>query len=503
MGHRGQASRPLLRNPGGGVPRSSYLALVLTSILALASVRAQNAPTSTDFRVLDVVVTHPIFEDICSLLHLDESQRAQAEEFFAGYLAAARDLDDETYRGIVSAGFEAMRALRAELDPLHTRRGANADRREREKLREQTNRHRDDPRWEIVRALRYESNKARVVGWRKADALLEGWLYEFQISMEIEDDLFARVPRLIRRRVLEPAWPQSSYADFKRPVDVLALVEQASRPGGEMFPLAALEHTSKEPERVGEASWSEAQGNLTGILIQYEIQLDGLLHQRSRERRARLRRDTPLSTTSEDPGWRELERTMSQEWYRRYQVSHQAVEAIAILLNEYVSAEAATNWRDRFHRALCPELTQDRWVDDMISWLESRADHRPEQMQLTETLYADYVVRRRELISQAIRTGVRVRKEHLGVSGTDPLHLKYARRLLDLHRLSRRVIRQLQSVLDVEQTEALAQILEWPDRTKTHLLGSWISRVQLEAIGAASEYEAPVFRTHRVRNERE
>ncbi len=458
-------------------------ALSVVSVLAFVWISG-----SASAGVLDLVVDQSLFESISArLIIADSNARDRAEFTYAAYTETMSALEDETQQRMAAAGYHEMLTLMDQLDPFTSREALKLHHRERMKLRAESERLADDPRWERVHQLSLQSRQARLRGLREADRVLYEWLSTLQNELAVDDATMESLDRLIRRRLLEP--PRAPGTDFARPVDVLGLYadERLLNPDA-WTGVSDLESADDSPS-------ASLDDRINEELLRYEFELDAFLERAWSASRKPPDPDVPLELDSSDPGWAAHERRVSRDWSNRHGISKRAVDDIASLLEQFECGEAAASWRLRFERALCPELTHRRWTDNMVRWLRARTDSTPEQLELATQLQEEYVNGRERLTREAIELGARVRSKRLGALGLESDQLKYAEQLWRLHLHSRRIIRRFADVLTAEQTASLRQaLLQTPDRARPLLLGPWIPGPQvLEAIGAIEDYVAPIL----------
>lgn len=435
------------------------------------------------FEVLDVVVDRRIFEEIRGALQLDDVQHVVVDALFEDYFKAAKELDTETYRRAYEAGWEEVLSLEAEAQ----RTGKELP-------------------WDRVQELRFSYMTEFMGGRRRSDLLLNQWFEELQGILNISDDRFAPIPRLVRRLNYMRFSENNRFGDLNHPIDLFVVIEQASQPDGELH--AAMVENAREASPDPTVLSNAANGTvavtrddvnekhrrfrsaLAEVMEEYELSLDQLIRESMTKARQSPRRSQPVRITPVDPQWDSIVKAQLRSWKKRYRVFSTPAARIGGLVEEFVSEQAKQEWQDRLDRLLSPELTAERWPDRMVDWLKAQPGYTSEQLATTEELYAVYRAQRRNLVRTAIKAGIRAKKRYIWPEGTEPLQLAFATRKLKIHRLSASIVRQLRSLLDSRLRTALdRQLLGRAGAHSPSLFGPPIDTSALRALGAFEKYQ--------------
>ncbi|MHC5023622.1 MAG: hypothetical protein ACYTGG_06885, partial [Planctomycetota bacterium] len=244
-----------------------------------------------------------------------------------------------------------------------------------------------------LRELRIAVLEAYASALPEASALLDRLLADIhELLVDDQRGAAAIAERALRRRLLlhprqEGRLDQSYAGDG---VDVLELVAEAQRRGGELEALRA--------------------GTIAGLLSDYELLLDSLLAEsgaawfdgRLRLRMARISRDASVMQREEG---RELER-----WRRLDELNRRTVEQIGRIAADELGAAAQQRWLDRFDGACYPWLLGRDVVDRQLDWIRRHVDDAA-TVQQAEAVWSDYDAQRRALARRTIKIMRRGRVE--------------------------------------------------------------------------------------------
>ena len=442
------------------------------------------------FRVIRFVPQQAIFDEMCDLLRLDQDQSDRAELLYRGYVDAVAALDARTYDRMLNAGYDEVLALRAELEPFSHIDARTLSNTELERLRAETQRNRDDPRWDRVEQLTRRYTKEYDTGRRRAYTLLEEWLAVFQDGLDLSASDFAPAARLMLRRLLEPETRRSSTPYLRSSVDVLAMIDEAKALEGELAVLAARREAIPEG-----GSCDDVERRVDDIALEYELVLDWHLRQVVLDRLWRTASPArSVSAPVDDFDWKPLANVFLTPWSRRQRIGERAAQAVHAMLLECGGRALGDRWHDRYQALLCPEVAKERWPHGMVEWLSEQPDHDREQLAAVEPLLEVYAARFRELRDQAVRAAIRVRQQQVFPAGTSAEQLEFARGLLQIHEVSRTTIRQLNGLLTPSQSMALSDVVH-RDRgeARVELLGPRIDGASLEALKVRARFTRPVL----------
>ncbi len=431
------------------------------------------------FKELDVVVNQDIFNSIGDLLNLSESQLQDAQVRFDIYSYAVQTIDAETHKARLDAGLDELNRWDEQhlkmQDPA-AKQQISDDGLDQQYSEEDMQRH---------QILKFECNKIRLAGRKKADEQMDALLSNLALVLELDTDTQDRVRRFIWRRLFSiDIRNQRRLQDGRVSIDLLPLVELASQPDGELYKLL-----NNHP---ADASKPTGDEQLRSILDDYELELDQVIHTLHR---AKYRRkpsvDQKLIYEASDPEFPDLRKQIALRFARRYDVIASTSTRIANLLEMEIGSTARAAWEDRVNRTLYPLLYKDRRVDRIVDWLAKRPDATSDQLEHVKLVYEDYVKTRRQRRVKTLAAAVRLSKHHFR---PDPLavhsmDLAWGRRALDLHLLSKRTIRSMISVFNPEQIESLRdQVLGAMSPGK---YGPLIQEHILKEIDSRMEYKTP------------
>lgn len=438
-------------------------ALVIGVRVANASITSE--PPHLDFEVLDLVVDRQLFGEICQLLVLGEKEREMVEPSFEEYLAKAAEVDAASYQRVLDAGWREILELEE----------------------------REEEDWDRAQELYRSYKKESVLGKRAGDALLEEWLTALASSLELDSGQMGTVRRLIRRVHYFRQFGGNRHHDFSHPINLLDLVQRASRPGGELAGPVGSATTEKPRDDdihdrgAKDAEHSPPQEAIQEILQHYELRLDDYLAPHFAKKRRVPPPSKKVVITSDDPEWKLHEKRVARSWSERHDLFASAADQISEVLGQTSGLEMKERWQDRVDRELCPELTAERWPDAMVKWLEMRNDHTEAQLDAARLLLAEYQVKRNNLVRAARDLGIRCMRRYGRVRGTESAVLRYAKKQLEVYRLSVRTIRRLESHLEPPQIAALRNEIK---RRIPYSLGPPIATSALVELEALDEYFA-------------
>lgn len=421
-------------------------------------------PPHIDYEVLDLVVDRQFFEEICQFLLLSEEEQEMIEPSFEEYLAKAAEVDAASYQRVLDAGWREILELEE----------------------------REEEDWDRAQELYRSYMKENVLGKRAGDALLDEWLSALASSLELDSAQMGTVRRLIRRVYYFRQFGGNRHHDFSHPINLLDLVQRASRPGGELAGLVGSATTEKPRDDIHErgakdAEHSPPQEAIQEILHDYELRLDDYLARHFAKKRRVPPPSKKVAITSDDPEWKLHENRVARSWSERHDLFASAADQISEVLGQTSGLEIKDRWQDRVNRELCPELTAERWPDAMVKWLEMRNDHTEAQLDAARLLLAEYQMQRNKLVRAASDLGIRCMRRYGRVRGTESAVLRYAKKQLEVYRLSVRTIRRLVSHLEPPQIAALRNEIK---RRIPYSLGPPIATSALVELEALDEYFA-------------
>jgi hypothetical protein len=328
--------------------------------------RAAQSATESAAQFMEPMLTQRQFTALCQQLALTHEQRTIAEMLFADYaadvegVAAAADARaDAAGRQTVLAAFAGRMIVDAE----------------------------------ELRRLRLAVLAVYEETWPEADRLLAD-LYAGLRSILGEDQrprFGAAMVQLRREMLLHPRHAgRQSYEYAGDGVDVLLLIDEAKKPGGELegLPPAAIAETRAH----------------------YEQQLDALLIEsapeqrriRSAMRAARIRRDADTLHAAE--------REALEHWRRLYDLNERIVRAIGAVAEAERGEEARERWMSRFDQACFPWLFAADVPQRQRDFL-ARMSLTEAQRAEIDAAFAEHTARRRELLAQAIDLMLVARRE--------------------------------------------------------------------------------------------
>ncbi len=401
------------------------LAVFACAMLPL-SIQAASQDDSRVFKTVDLVIEAWMLEPIGTYLLLDESQTATVTQSFEVYFDKVMALDAAVKQRVDDAGFRRF----AELSEAARYRGV-------------------DPPWDEMTELSIQFKKEIIAGHHDSDALLNEFYEQIQLILTPhQQELFERVPRLVRRLNAQRRRRGAVQADFSGSMDIFELVAEAAEDGEELHAIFDDDPESDDIDRL-----VEPKDEISTILMIYEIEFDALRIEILKGRRTPPPSTYQVNFSPQSDRGRDLRR----QWMRYYTLTESAVVQIAAVAERGIDVNASEAWLDRFHRRLCPELYADRWPDRMMEWLVARDDATAEQIEITSLLQTEYLTQRHQTRRAAIVAGIKAKRKHFAPEGTAPLQLKYSRRLLQLRQSIQRVRDRFRALLTPEQQADLDQ----------------------------------------------
>jgi len=301
---------------------ASLAALLLLTPLAAASLER-----------LEPIVDRRAYTALLDGLGIDGDEKMIAEMLYSDYAASLDDLAGRIDDAAEVAGRRRMQdALSGKIYV------------ERDELRD----------------LRVAVERTYQSAWVEADELLDDLRLNVRSLLDDSGDTpdgelaFAAFNRSVLLHPRQVAAQDEAYAGDG--VDVIALVDEAAAPGGE---LEALDRAEVDP-----------------ILDHYAGALDQLIVTTAAEDRrcrgaralARIRRDREAA--------RREEGLSLDRWKRLYLLNRQVAEEIGAVTAERLGAEAERRWRERFDRACFPRLFEATRPDKEHAWIARSALNR-------------------------------------------------------------------------------------------------------------------------------
>ena len=421
MSHRNPPLKPV-RIPGvtQNTARIRWAYAAIVCFMLPTASQATSQDDSRVFKSVDLVFEAWMLEAIGTYLLLDETQTASVTQSLKVYFDKITTLDAAVRQRVDDAGFRRF----AELSEAARYRGV-------------------DPPWDEMNQLAIQFQREGVAGHHESDALLHEFYEQIQLILTPQQqELFERVPRLVRRLNAQRRRRGAVQADFSGSMDLFELVAEAAEDGEELQPIFDDDPEPDDADRLVKLA-----DEINSILMIYEIEFDALRLEILKRRRTPRPATYQVKTTSQSDDGRDLRR----RWMRYYTLTESAVAQIAAVAGRGTDANASEAWLDRFHQRLCPELYADRWPDRMMIWLVARDDATEEQIEITSLLETEYLAQRHQTRRAAIAAGIKAKRRHFSPGGTEPLQLKYSRRLLQLRQSIRRVTDRFRALLTPEQ----------------------------------------------------
>lgn len=403
------------------------MAVVVSATIAGSAFAQESASDAIEPRV-----DRAQFAMLVQKLGLDNNQRTIVELAFSDYSQALTDLARELDQKAVAAGRDTVQdALRgkARVPP-------------------------DD-----LRRMRAEVQRAYLPAGPIADKAFEDLLMNIEIVLAREQlPIFEQAARQFRREAY--LRPRAAAADDQEyageGVDIVALVESATREGGELH--------------------SIGRGPFEDILASYESQMDELLRSSAgayrdaklKRKIAQIERNAAQIT--------EQERTLLGLWKPLYELNKNAAEQIAGIA-ESSSDTAKQRWLDRFDQACFVWLYPRKKPDRQIEWIRSQSVPAA-QLQKAEAIYDQYVSRRRALARRAIDLMLRGRLEFetilysmMDSTGMDDrvrrgAHEELLKNTGEQATLESNTAAELEAALEPAKREALRDAMKRPDTNR-------------------------------------
>ncbi len=280
----------------------------------------------------------------------------------------------------------------------------------------------------------------------KVDAAFEELTLSIESVLvdEQQSKIKASLRELRRAALLHPRHGERTFQEYAGDgVDVLLLHEEATKPGGE---LATLD-----------------PGTVSGILEQYEHNLDRLLIETSHAyrlsrmslRKARVSRDARDLAKAE--------KQVIEQWRRLYELNERTVAAIGEVVAAGLGEHASMRWNERFQRACFDWMFSRQGPDRQHEWMMSQSSLTAEQRELAQDVYEEFLDQRQVLAGQAIALMIRARLELESIihSMMDPTDLGGQKRRIydELLRNSGEM-----ATLDAATTDAFENILDRDQR---------------------------------------
>ena len=211
------------------------------------------------------------------------------------------------------------------------------------------------------------------------------------LTPEQEPSFAPAVRRLNRKLFLHPRQQSSTYEEYAGDgVDVLLLVEDALKDGGELQPIG--------------------RGPLADVLASYETQLDAILVETSTDWRSG-KLAAKIAQVSKDPNEIARQRQAALDrWKRLYQLNLWAVQSIEQIVQAHAGDAAQQQWLDRFDRASFAWLYPRSRPERQFAWITKNVTDATQQQKAREMLDT-YLAQRRDLARKAIEIMLRARME--------------------------------------------------------------------------------------------
>jgi hypothetical protein len=305
------------------------------------------------------------FDTLCQRLDLGRDQRIVVESLFSDYQAALTQAAKAADEQAIAAGRQTVN------DAFAGKSRITAD-----DLKQK--------RMDVLNVYR--------TLWPVADNALHDLLsgIEALITPEQEPRLVPAIRELNRSIYLHPRQVASQLEEYAGDgVDVIRLVADARKEGGELQPLAP--------------------GSLDAVLAQYELQLDQFLQRTSSEYRSG-KFALKIAAMAKDGSAAAEQQAAVARWKQLYQLNQSAVKDIAAIAQAEISPLASQQWLDRFDTACFAWMYPRKKPDRQYEWM-TRQKLSADQRQAADDLYNKYIARRKELNKQAIEIMMRGRME--------------------------------------------------------------------------------------------
>ncbi|MCI0629702.1 MAG: hypothetical protein L0Y44_03500 [Phycisphaerales bacterium] len=429
-------------------------ALLLAGALC-STVPAQPHP---GFKVLDVVVDKPVFDSVCDALSIDETRRAKILADYEAYWASVQELDRASYSRVLDAGLREIE--------LHASspRSPNAP--------VEWNQRHDE--------LSYQYTRVMASAKLQGDQLLTQWLAGIDEKLQLDDNAVDVASRLVRRMNLLSCNEEAE--DFNAKLDLRILFERALDDEAEFAVLRTVSLGSPN-------TLIEARVDLMSILQDWEIAIDAVLLDRLAEGRHLRPFHKKITLGPDDNEYDNLIRAWAARFGRSYDVFTAHADGIAVAAEIALGAAAADAWRDRVHRALCPQLAKPRLPEQTFEQLKKLPDLTSEQLLAAESLHAQYSAQQRNAVARAIDAGSRLKRMQFIAQPDHPTRVEeiFAESLYDIHALSKRTVRAFLGLLLPDQATALQKHLGKPASPGAY--GPQINRNMLNRLNLRTDYE--------------
>ncbi len=177
--------------------------------------QATSQDDSRVFKSVDLVFEAWMLEPIGTYLLLDETQTTSVTQSFKVYFDKITTLDAAMKQRVDDAGFRRF----AELSEAARYRGV-------------------DPPWDEMNQLAIQFHRESVDGHHESDELLNEFYEQIQLILIPEQqELFERVPRLVRRLNAQRRRRGAVQADFSGSMDLFELVAEAAEVDQELHPI--------------------------------------------------------------------------------------------------------------------------------------------------------------------------------------------------------------------------------------------------------------------------
>ena len=306
-----------------------------------------------------------------------------------------------------------------------------------------------DPGWERVAAIDIEVSRRVLPFVRKSNRALAEWAADVSHAIG-RPDASAIILRVVRASCRDRG--PSPKGDFISPVYIDKLIAAA-----EEHELAGL--ASDENDTIDQIA--ERYANDLDRLIVTSVD-DGW----KRRINGRPQYDPPGTVAFEDRA-----KVVAKYWKSRFTISNRAASDIGAVLRNCGRDQDASEWEERYLRALCPDTMRSRWPSQMLSWLRQSSSPTPEQVEAVSLIQDEFEQRyRRQVDAVVVAAEGRFSDRH----GPDPSRQSFRRfvsALWELHVISRVAVGRLASVLSGEQCQVLAQALSPNRRFDPELMG--------------------------------
>lgn len=415
--------------PGG--KRSLLLGISFVCMLTGLGVvtNALGQDSANDY--IEPRVNRPQYESFIRHLSLARDQRNSAELVYGDYQTTLTELAQQTDESALKAGRQSVQ------DAFSGKSRVTPDE---------------------LKRMRVEVLKTYEHVFPATDAALDQLVNGLHAMLTPEQEAaFAPALRELHRQImLHPRQVGSQYEDYAGDgVDVLVLVEDARKAGGE---LAGLDPQALDP-----------------ILAAYEAQLDAfLLETTAAYRRGRLM--AKMAGVQKDIEGAAQERQAAVDrWKRLYQLNQMTVDSIATIVAESAGEGRRQAWLERFDAACFSWMYPRTKPDRQIEWIAKQTTVTAEQRQSARQIFDQYQSRRKQLNRQAIDLMLRARLEFqtmlyfmMDPTGMDEqfkrgLYEQLLKNSGEQASLDSTTTAALEGVLNETQRKAMREALKGPD----------------------------------------